>query len=235
MTNNMVYHKTISASAYGHYKKSMRSPCSMMTLMKILEYFQPKKILEIGFFQGQTLGLICESVPEESDLTTIDVQIDLSVFDRLFGDIIKQKMLNVQFLEMDSRRYQPDRQFDFINVDGGPELRYDDLMMASTTISPDGIIMFDNYGKFPDQIETFLSQGTGLVPFLIDGQALFLHYPHHDANDFLDNVLPKYFLHFCDVVNVDYHSHLISEIKPIPVSIHIFDRVVLEFCKSMDI
>jgi hypothetical protein len=50
----------------------MRDHESMYVLWKTVEYFCPKSVLEIGFYKGQTLGLVSEVCSPTTRILSVD-------------------------------------------------------------------------------------------------------------------------------------------------------------------
>lgn len=231
----MKYHQTISARSRYAYTSSMRDNVSMLMVFLVVDYFKPTCVLEIGFFQGQTFGLICEAVPDLSQVTAVDIEFDFSVFEQLHSNTIKQKSLTADFVVADSQDYRPKSLFDFVNVDGARHLRYHDLCLAADCLADNGILMFDNYQNYDHVIAQFLSERQDLVPFLIDGQAAYFHRPTHNAEHFLDVYLPNTLNGIFCVPNCEYHGHMVREVTTQPIRIECVDGLFVEFCKSISI
>ena len=63
----------------------MRERIDMFLLWKTVEYFCPKNLLEIGFFAGQSTGIITESAGPDSMLTSVDIDFSQRhIFEKIF-------------------------------------------------------------------------------------------------------------------------------------------------------
>jgi predicted O-methyltransferase YrrM len=93
----------------------MRERVDMFLLWKTIEYFRPKKLLEIGFFAGQSMGIMLESAGPDAEITSVDKDFSKKhVFEHIFPNN------NINFIEIDSRQLQldPQTKYDFISIDG---------------------------------------------------------------------------------------------------------------------
>jgi predicted O-methyltransferase YrrM len=170
----------------------MRYPHDMFLIFKICEYWQPKKVLEIGFFAGQTLGLMFDACGIDTEFTTVDINYNHKpVFDRLYND-----QSRITFVESDSKSLDlPYHAYDFILIDGDHsyESANRDIMTSLNLIKTNGIICVDDYimeGVWKSINEQLTGQH-GWVPFLMGPQSMFFHHESHKADDFLDIWLQK--------------------------------------------
>ena len=167
--------------------KLMRERVDMFLLWKTIEYFQPKNLLEIGFYAGQSAGIMLESAPAQAQLTVVDITFaKRPVFDQLFPKS------SVQFIQTDSRLLQldPNHKFDFISIDGNHEYEYvlNDLEKCLPCMHQNTILYMDDYNHQGVErviIEKLLGQND-LVPFMFGDMAMFFHHKSHSADDFLD-------------------------------------------------
>jgi SAM-dependent methyltransferase len=215
----------------------MRVPLSSLVLFSLIQYFKPKSILEMGFFEGKTFGIMLEAASENCELTAIDIEYRMKLFDKYYAksNVIKNKKINL--LTVNSLEFNSNSTFDFINVDTGggesiPSLRCHDLNHAAQLLTKDGILMLDDYKKCETFIPEFLQTYPTIKPFLIDSQALYFHYETHDANYFLDTfikqVLPA---EFANISNINIGDCSVTEIKSIPIYID-HNRDLLDLFKS---
>ena len=166
----------------------MRYLNDMYILYKTCEYFQPKNILEIGFFMGQSFGLMCEACPN-SNLTAVDINFNTSAFDACIQNqskitLIKQDSKNINF---------PSESFDFVMVDGDHSYEYasNDIRKAFACITQTGILAVDDFfveGVYNAICNEIISK-TDWEPFLWSDNVLYFHHPSHNAGEFLDTDL----------------------------------------------
>jgi len=234
------YHQTLMSQIKPKYI-SMRNSMSLITVLWLIQYFKCQNILELGFYQGQTFGIMLESTDAGSSLTAVEIDYKLDLYNRYYAnsEFVKDKTVNL--VSCSSAEFCPSTKYDFINVDTGCELntaegqrqRMNDLINAFQWIARDGIVMLDNYNYYNRQdITDVLDLGHDFVPFLSDTQAVYFHHKAHDASDFLDNFLEQStnINIVASLNNVDYVGFLIKEIKNKPVSILEHDELFSLFC-----
>jgi SAM-dependent methyltransferase len=184
----------------------MRDHESMYVLWKILEYFDPKNILEIGFGKGQTLGIVCEVAGPKSKIVSVDISYQyLDAFTKLFPD------KEVTFIEIDSKNLMLDQTFDFIIIDGNHS--YDavkkDLENCFSMLDQTGILVMDDWLNFDgvSQVvqENLLGQH-GFVPFLCTSQQMFFTHVSQSKDYFLDDFLVKNAVDFVEFANIELHG-----------------------------
>jgi len=187
----------------------------------LLKYFNFNEILEIGFKKGQTFGVLIEATTPGASLTAVDVEYDMSLYDKFYKDSEHIKNKQIKFLKMSSADFiDTDKKYDFINVDGDHTMPIVlvDLINSTKLIKNTGIIMFDDY-TLPDvdfAIDELLKLNTDFVPFLIDEQAVYFHHVSHDASNFLDFELKEIFETFCDISYISYKNFHVSKISCLP-------------------
>jgi len=172
----------------------------------LIKYFQSQNILEIGYKEGRTFMTMIEASGIDAKLTAIDIDLDVTHYNKYYKQHILNK--NIKLIETPSQLFTPSGIYDFINIDGchtypQPFL---DMVLIKNHIDENTIIMIDDYyWEGVDQsIDDFLILNTDFVPFLINPPAMFLHHKSHDATDFLDNILPKYFYDLGTLNNISY-------------------------------
>ena len=186
----------------------------------LVKYFNFNEILEIGFKQGQTFGALIEATTHGS-LTAVDIEFDMSLYDKFYKDSEYIKNKEIKFLKMSSVDFTDSaKKYDFINVDGDHTMPVvlSDLINATKLIKNTGILMFDDY-TLPDvdfAINELLKLNTDFVPFLIDEQSVYFHHVSHDASNFLDFELKKIFEAFCDISYINYKNFHVSKISCLP-------------------
>ena len=234
------FYESVMSSIVDEYN-TMRSNLSLMTVFYTIQYFKPKTILEMGFYEGQTFGIMIEAAEPGCELTAIDIEYRMQLFDRYYAtsDKITDKKINL--LNIDSRNFKSESTFDFINVDTYNEkseinLRWNDFLHAVDLLSKDGILMLDNYILMETLLSTYLQQDPKIVPFFKDSQALYFHHVDHNANNFLDLFIPQTFpKEFASTFNTDFYGHLVTDIDPVPVFIHNYGCLMRAYCQMVKI
>jgi len=186
----------------------MRQSNGMYLMWKVCEYFQPTSLLEIGFFAGQTFGLLMESTP--ANATYVSVDIDYSrrpVFDQVHQS--NPKIKNIDFLEIDSADFVwTGPKFDFIHLDGNKMQVKNDLSNCLTLLHHNSILCMDDY-YMNDVNKAILEQLLGqhdFVPFLAGDQEMFFHHVSHSADLFLDEWIQDRARNFMHFSNIDFHG-----------------------------
>jgi len=203
------------------YSKSMRVNIELLLIFNLIKYFQYKKILEIGFFEGKTFSTILESIKSTGELTAVDPFINRTIFDKLYGNCEIVSNNKITFLPIKSENFKSQlNYYDFINVDGDHSIPVvlKDLQLAFKMIKIDGIVMIDDYAldDVDYAIEQCIKLNTDFVPFLMCEQSVFFHHVSHDAASFLDNEISNLFSMFCDVSNVEYKNYHVKKISCLP-------------------
>lgn len=235
------FHQTIMSTILNDYE-SMRSNLSLITVFHLIQYFKCKNILELGFYQGQTFGLMIEAASKGSTLTAVDIVYDLNLYNRYYADnpVTKNKIINL--ITSQSLEFKSTEKFDFINVDTGMEenevleLRYLDLVKSTEMVSDNGILMLDNYKHVDSVIDKFLLLNHDFVPFLKDNQAIYFHHCSHDASDFLDNIIETlYPPQIITAHNVEYKGHVVKELCTKPLDIESMNDMFIFYCNKVGV
>ena len=180
--------------------KLMRERIDMFLLWKTVEYFHPTTLLEIGFFAGQSTGIITESAGPDSTLTSVDIDFSLRhIFENIFLNH------NINFIETDSLQLELDsnKKYDFISIDGNHDYNYvlNDFVKCLPCMHKDTILYMDDY-HLPGVEQVICEELLGkheFVPFMVGDQAMFFHHIGHSADEFLDEWIQdksKNFIHF---------------------------------------
>ena len=196
----------------GHLDNLMRDREGIYITWKIIEYFQPKTILEIGFGCGETLGIMLEAAGSNLErMVSNDIRYPsnaLQQFQTLFPNNI------VEFIETSSENLKLDEKFDFIMIDG--DHSYDavlrDIQLCIGLSHKDTILCIDDYQcpSVDSAIKETLANHPECVPFLATMQQIFFHHPSHSADDFLDRWLVKDDNRFIEYSQKSYLGHIIS-------------------------
>jgi hypothetical protein len=212
----------------------------MVLVYNIIEHFNFKNILEFGFCYGQTFGVMLQAASAGSHLTVVDIEFNTELYDKFFKDSIYTQDKTIEFINIDTKNFVAARQYDFINVDAGLPNRFNDMCMAVKCLSPDGILMVDNYAK-PDVdpgIDKFLKLDHKLVPFLIDDQAIYFCKNTLDVSYFLDVVLAEKMSKIASLYNIDYKNHFIKSVYPIGIpawELENHPELYLAYCQKQNI
>lgn len=165
--------------------KLMRGPIDMFLLWKTIEYFKPKKIIEIGFFAGQSTGIMLDAADSDAELTAVDISFaHKSTFDNVFPET------NVTFIETDSLTLNLTEIYDFVLIDGDHSYEYalHDLKTCLPAMNKNSILYMDDY-DLPGVCKVIQEELTGkndFVPFLVGAQGMLFHHVSHSADEFLD-------------------------------------------------
>jgi hypothetical protein len=248
------FHQTIMHSVLNEYI-GMRSNLGLMVVFYMIQFFKLKDILELGFYEGKTFGIMLEATQPHSNLITVDIKFRMDLYNRHYANSIVTKDKKINFVNMSSLDFVSDTKFDFILVDVGskphntcPEdellyvdendiqTRYQDMVHASKLLTDQGILMVDGYRKYPKAIEDFLKCDHQLVPFLMDNQAVYFHNLNHDAGEFLDvfleQTLPQ---EFVSTYNIEYHGHTVKHLDPRPIYIETKNTLFKTYCILEDL
>jgi hypothetical protein len=185
-----------------------RDCIGIYTYWKICEYFKPKSILEIGFFEGLTFGLLFEASDADYVCVDIDFSRKTNYFDFLFKD--HPKYNSIKFIKTDSRELNLTQQFDLIHIDGNHSYEYikNDLLKSLPLLHKNSILIIDDMTELcPDVknvVDQYLLGQHEFVPFLATDREMFFHHVQHSAEDFLDNYISKNATDIMTFFNSDY-------------------------------
>jgi predicted O-methyltransferase YrrM len=204
------HYKRFKWSEYidGRYWKP-RDCLGMLLYWKVCDYFQPKTILEIGFFEGLTFGLMFEATSNDSKYLCIDSNLSTKqAFDILFDQ--DPKYSSIEFIESDSKDVHITGKYDLVHIDGDHSYSYvkNDLEKILPCLHKNSILIIDDATKdCPDVskiIDEYLLGQNDFVPFLAGDREIFFHHVSHCAEDFLDNYLTNNFRDVVCFFNEDY-------------------------------
>jgi len=194
----------------GRYWKP-RDCMGYYTYWKVCEYFEPKSILEIGFSEGLTFGLLFESTPYDAEYLAVDCNMRKKHhFDELFKD--HPKYSSIKFLEIDSKKLELNQKFDLVHIDGNHSYEYvkNDLEKVLPALHKNSILIMDDMSKeCPDVskvVNEYLLGQHDFIPFLSSSREMFFHHVTHDANNFLDNFISKNSTDIISFFNYEYHG-----------------------------
>ena len=216
MTNKL--HQTRFWQNYHLYtpvvaKCSMRYTVDAYLYFTIMKKYQYKNILEIGFFEGQTCGLLLES--GDAHITCVDPFPNTTLFDQLYKDL----QYRVDLHTMKSQDFDF-KQYDLIIVDGDKDFEpvSQDIQQSIDALDPTGMLLINEYQK-PGvmwAIEEFVLPAQ-LIPFLKSDQTLFFHRATVDRGDFLDFELSHLANNFIRFENIETWGHTILNASTLPI------------------
>lgn len=191
--------------------KLMRSAIDMYIMWKTVEYFQPKNLLEIGFFAGQTLGILADAAGKDAHLTAVDIDLSRKdVFDSVFPDA------NVTYINIDSKELALTENYDFVHIDGNHYYEYvlNDVVKCLPHLKETSILCMDDYVF--DSVNYVITEQLlgqhGFVPFLMSYQNVFFHHESQSHDHFLDEWIQKDSTKIMGFSNTDYHGYTV--LKP---------------------
>jgi hypothetical protein len=231
MTNKL--HQTRFWQNY-HLYTPLVSACSMRYTVDaylyftIVKKFQCKNILEIGFFEGQTCGLLLES--GDAHITCVDPYPTTNLFDQLYKDL--QHRVDLQVIKSQDFSF---KNYDLIIVDGDKNFKpvSQDIQQSINALDPAGMLLINEYQQpsVIQAIEEFVLPAQ-LVPFLKSDQTLFFHRSTVDRGDFLDFELPHLANNFIQFENIESWGHTILNARTLPIfsdRLDFFDLALKEF------
>ena len=226
----MKFNESTSWQNLNKFDETMRTTIDSFLLFYVIQYFQRRSILEIGFRQGYSFGLMLEASPHDAVLEAVDISYpDFTIFDLLKTN--KKTKLNT----ISSQKFVYANQYDFINVDGyhGYDEAKVDILNAIAHLSSDGILMVDDY-SIPDvdrAITDILQMNLGIKPFLKGFQEVFFvrNNSQLPLNTFEVDFLHSEINDFCNATNISYKNYNVIDIwcKHVYIKFpHIFAEVV---------
>lgn len=208
--------------------KLMRHGIDMFLYWKTVEYFKPKKILEIGVFLGQTLGLFAEA-SEQADIIGIDIDISRYSLNELIDTS------NIKILEQDSRELDVGNElFDLVHIDGGHsyELCSNDIKKVMPLLHNKSILILDDtvMSGVDQAVKELLSEYHDWVPFMQADQGTWFHHCSHSADDFLDYYIQEKSNNFIDFRNINYYNFTVLRAS-MPNIFNVNDQIYIDALK----
>ena len=229
------FYQTKTLEIYDEFGYCYRAFSSLITLFYLIKYFKFNKILEVGFFEGQTFGLMIEASDENTTLVSMDPFLKLEVYNRHYHNHECTKNKKIEILETTFENFKSKEKFDFILIDSGmpnqevlarfqdrsysyaEQLnldvnRGDHLIQSFEFCHDQTIIALDDYMALDKITDEVLTKQDIFVPFLADDAILYFHKKSHNCSEFLDIFLeklsPMHYLH-----NIDYKGHQIKKVS----------------------
>lgn len=216
MTNKL--HQTRFWQNYHLYtpmveKCSMRYSVDAYLYFTFMKKYQYKNILEIGFFEGQTCGLLLES--GDAHITCVDPFPKTILFDQLYKDL--QHRVDLHIMKSQDFNF---KQYDLIILDGDASFETVslDIRQSINALDSTGMLLINQYknSSVIRAIEEFVLPA-GMVPFLKSEQTLFFHKPIVDRGDFLDFELPHLANNFIRFENIEAWGHTVLNASTLPI------------------
>jgi hypothetical protein len=113
-----------------------RNWVDLLILHKILLQYPRQNLLEIGYNEGLSFGILYESSPESAKITTCDITYERDVT-RQFLHIEKE----CNFIKCDAAKLKFSNKFDFIFIDG--QYSHSEFDLAETVLDTNSIVLFD--------------------------------------------------------------------------------------------
>jgi hypothetical protein len=211
----------------------MRSNTSLLVVFYLIQLLRPKNILEIGFYEGQTMAAMIEASRSGTNLTALDIRFKRDIYDQYYHDGPYTDNKNINLVQIRSCDFTPAEKYDFINVDASWD-RSDDIQRAVNWLTDDGVIMLDNYNQIDnlDQIVESMKENN-IQPFLLDDQALYFHNMEHDLSELMDIHINGIFSPHYDTSNIEYYGNTVKQVKLTLKNLHNWNRVHLAYCRTM--
>jgi hypothetical protein len=149
-----------------------RNFLDLLVIQKIVSRTSVKNILEIGYFEGLTFGVLYEASSDDASLTSCDI----TYADDKLREIVEIKK-NCKFIQCKSVDLKLNEKFDFIIIDGDHSYNTvsKELLMLDEWASENCIIMIDDcYWTDVDRAVTEFLISSEFIPCLIGAQQLFL-------------------------------------------------------------
>lgn len=208
----------------------MRCTVDAYVYHRIFKKYNYQKILEIGFYQGQTAGLLAEITGPTAQITCVDPRPRTDLFADIYHDIAhKIKLHKIRSQDHDYETYDcilidGDKSFDAVSHD----IRHSVVSLDST-----GMILVNEYQKSSVQeaLEHYMLPA-GFVPFLRTDQTLFFQSSTVDRGDFLDFELPIPGQNFIRFQNITMWNFTVLDATTLPIfsdRMDYFNMVLKEF------
>lgn len=208
----------------------MRCTVDAYVYYRIIKKYKYQKILEIGFYEGQTAGLLAEITDPTAHVTCVDPMPQTRLLDAIYQDL-KHK-ISLETIKSEHFSFET---YDFIVIDG--DKNFDtvshDIRNSAANLNQGGMILVNEYQK--SDVSVALLQHmmpTGLVPFLRTDQTLFFHRSSDDRGDFLDFDLVVPGQQFMRFENLQLWGHSVLNATTLPIfsdRMDFFDLALKEF------
>jgi hypothetical protein len=194
----------------------MRSTVDGYVYYKLITEFNFKNFLEIGFFEGQTAGLLAEVSATDAHVTCIDPVPNMDIFNQTMCDQFEK----ISLLQIPSQQFDFSQVYDFIIVDG--DKSYDmvsqDISNSLKSIDPAGLLLINEYQKY-DVIQAIHDciDSTDWMPMIRTNQSMIFHHRSQDRSEFLDYKISNIANNFINFVNIHINGHVVLDIQTLPI------------------
>jgi len=229
----MKLHETIFWQTYDSFTAinqacTMRSTVDAWVYYKLQTVFDFQAVLEIGFSEGQTAGLLAEVSGPDTQVWCVDPRPNMAKFQSAFAPVahkiilIKQRSQDIDFGRKDFIIIDGDKKYDAVKSDITKTLQ---SINTSGVIAINEWILQDVVAAIADAIDT-----KEWKPFLRTHQSLFFHHVSVDRSDFLDYEIKSNgadsFMRF---VNHTIDHDVVLQVDSLPIftdRLDYFDRVL---------
>lgn len=207
----------------------------MFLLWKVVDYFQPRSFLEIGFAAGQTMGIIYEASSGQGSYVSVDKNYQKR---HIFVDIFPEA--RVLFNEVDSRYVEFDhaQQFDFVHIDGNHnyEMVVNDIRKCLPLIHEKTILCMDDYflSGVDQAIRDVILAETDFRPFLFGDQTMLFHHCSQSKDTFLDIAIQEKSRNFVQYANEEIYGATVLKAQAPNVFMD-HPRIFVEVLKTYDL
>ena len=232
----MLFYETKFWQHYGLFSKivkqsSMRSTVDGYVYYQLVKEFNFINFLEIGFFEGQTCGLLAEISDPLAVIDAVDPSADLSIFKQIYSE----QSNKINLWNCASQSFEFKKKYDCIIVDG--DKSYEsitiDIRNSLNSLAPHGVLLINEYQL--DSVQQAINEIVvkfGLIPFLKTDQTLFFHRPEDLRCDFLDYKISHKVNNFINFYNEEINGHMVLMVKTLPIftdRLDFFDAALKEY------
>lgn len=194
----------------------MRSTVDGYVYYKFIEKFKFKNFLEIGFYEGQTAGLLLELSSADSQIDCVDPTPKTKLFVQIYNEFNDKFSLHT----MKSVDFIFNKQYDFIIIDGSKEIENvtADINNAIASLSSTGVLIVNEY--YLESVQEALTNTlfiSDLLPILQTNQSFFFSHPRNNRSEFLDFELTKDANNFIRFYNIDINGHMVLRVDSLPI------------------
>jgi predicted O-methyltransferase YrrM len=195
---------------------TMRSTVDGYVYYKLIQEFDFKNFLEIGFFEGQTAGLLAEVSATDARITCIDPAPNTDIFNRTMSDQLEK----INILSIPSQQFDFSQVYDFIIIDGNKsyDMVSQDISNSVRSLTQSGLLRINEYQK-SDVVRAMhdFIDNTNWIPLIRTNQTLIFHHCSQDRSDFLDYKISDIAKNFINFVNIDIDGHVVLDIQTLPI------------------
>ena len=218
------------------FSPKMRYPNDIFLMHMVCRAFLPKRVLEIGFCQGQTLGVLIDACGPDTDFVSVDIDFSKN---KNFNSLYGSNQSRITWICEDSSSLTYKGQFDLMVIDGDHsyESAHKDLEQVLKVSHPGTILVMDDYDwhtisnrGVKGVIHDNLLGQRDWVPFMMGDQTMFFHHVSHATDSFLDHDIQNTAKNFICFSNVLYNNHCVLQSK----TPNIFKDHIDLFCLALE-